>query len=49
MHLRDPTDAPDFLLRHVLTLHHSLYSLQALLVLLADSRILGCHLRKLGS
>lgn len=48
MHLRDGTDAPDFLLRQVLTLEDPPYRVQVPLVLLAKGRMLGGHLGELG-
>jgi hypothetical protein len=48
MHLRDGTDAPDFLLSQVLTLEDPPYRVQVPLVLLAEGRMLGRHLGELG-
>ena len=48
MHLRNATDAPDFLLRQVLALEDPPYRVQVPLVLLGEGRMLGCHLGELG-
>ena len=49
MHLRDAPDAPDLLLRQVLTLEDPPHRVQVPLVLLREGRMLGGHLGELGS